>query len=131
MKLMKFLVTSSCNALLIPMTYAKVLPLQDCAQLQDPKTVVLFYADWCPHSRNFMPKYKAQSDQAKYKDWKFYIKEHNDDTPVCGKEYEGVPATYKNNMNKKLMGDVSESKLVEFLEGNNDIVTAAVSKKAN
>lgn len=99
------------------MTYAATLPLEKCSQLKEPKTVLLIYAEWCPHCRHFMPEYKAVSNESNYSDWKFYTEADNDFHSVCGTEVKGVPTLLKGS-NGVLSGEISENELRTFL--NND-----------
>jgi hypothetical protein len=101
--------------------YAEVHPLNNCAQLSKPKTVVLAYATWCKYSQQFLPVYKNTSNNIKYKDWTFYTLVDEDFSPVCNVEIKdkGVPITFKDNMQSYLIGAVPEEGLEHFLDDLN------------
>lgn len=99
--------------LLFNTVFANTIPLSSCSKLRAPKTIVLVYATWCPHCKNFLPEYRAYSN--KYPGWKFYTIANDDFHNVCGAAIKGVPVIFKNNMSSALEGEASESDLDNFI----------------
>ncbi|WP_115174804.1 thioredoxin family protein [Legionella feeleii] len=99
-------------------SFSTVIPFNksDCAALAMPKTVILVHASWCSHCRSFMPTYQKVSDLKKYSGWTFYSVENDEFEKICGTSIHGVPATFKNNMKKVLLGNKSQAMLESFLD---------------
>ncbi|MCR9191474.1 MAG: protein disulfide isomerase family protein [Gammaproteobacteria bacterium] len=100
------------SATLVPFTES------NCSDLAKPKTVLLVRATWCSHCKKFLPVYEKVSNKDKYKDWTFYNIIADDLWRVCGKQIDGYPYTYKNNMKTVLKGNRSQKALEHFLDAN-------------
>lgn len=97
---------------------AKMIPFteNDCAKLREPKTVLLAHVTSCSHCRMFKPVYEGVSNLPKYQDWSFYEITVDDLYKVCGQQIDSYPSTFKNNMQKILIGARSQSMLEKFLD---------------
>ncbi len=103
----------------INFAYATTTELLDCNQLAAPKTVLLVHATWCPHCQGFLPTYKDVSDLPEMQGYTFYTKENNSVDAVCGIPIYGVPITFTRNMQEKIVGAISQSQLIEFVQSEN------------
>jgi thioredoxin-like negative regulator of GroEL len=56
------------------------------------KSLVLFYADWCPHCMNFMPIFESKEDQNN-QNYTFYrVKVNDDENPLWDKfNFDAIP----------------------------------------
>jgi thioredoxin 1 len=84
--------------------------------LQNPKVVVKYYADWCGSCKLFSPKFKRLSDDERFKDIVFLDvnAEHNPEArQLAGVTTLPFFATFKNG---ELMQSTSTSKEDKFLE---------------
>ncbi len=112
--------TIALITLLSPLSFASIRTFTsvDCAGLEMPRTIILVHASWCSHCRAFLPIYEQTSNKEKYRDWIFYHIVNDKIENVCGTAIRGVPATFKNNMKNKLMGNRPQSVLEKFLDSN-------------
>lgn len=87
--------------------------------------IILYYVDWCPYCKSFLPEWNKLENYAKTKfpDVKINkIKCEGDNEKICNKKgISGFPTVvfYKDNKELTYNGERKMEKLVEYLQQNN------------
>src|SRR5579862_9427698 len=101
------IISSTIAAIFIPLSsIASIATLNpalesDCKKLDAPHTILIVHTSWCFWCKKFMPVATQVSELPAYKSWSFYEIDVTDlnNSPVCGKTYDGIPASFVKNNN--------------------------------
>lgn len=88
------------------------------------KKIIKFSASWCQPCKALAPKFEKISKMEEFKDFEFKtidIEEDDDDNLVEKYQIRSVPTIVMVNedniVEKKIVGNVQESSLIDFIKG--------------